>query len=342
MTIDPNIYLFPILYAAVFVLCGCMVVCVLYNRIGVFLKKISHKTDSVYDDLVYSVYQSVSIRVLYLLTLTFGLLFFIPFPDFIDTVLRTIQVALLLFIVAGGLIALFEKIIALWVEKNAKSQSARSLGEVAVTIIKIVIWLFGLVILLGNLGIDVTALIAGIGISGIAVAFATQKILADVFSSFVIFLDKNILVGDWIETGSYSGTVEKIGIKTTNVRSAFGEEIIIPNDQIVSTIVRNARTRRSRRVDFEFNVDGETTPKKLAEVPGIITTTAQTIPTVTVDRCHLADFSSGYFVFKAVYHESSDSYNDYAIAQGAFNIEVVKALNKKNINIVNPRYVHVG
>lgn len=341
MSIDITSYILPGLYTFLFILCVGLVVHFVFTRLEKLLGRATKRTNSTYDDMIYAMYTSISIKALYLLIFTFACILFISLPESIDANIHLVQFAILLFIIANIAIAFFNKVIEIWIEKNSKSQSIQSLGGVTKTAVKIVVWMFGLVILLSNLGIDVTALVAGIGISGIAIGLATQKILADVFSSFVIFLDKNILVGDWVETGEYSGTVEKIGIKTTHVCSAFGEDIIIPNDQIVSSVVFNTRSRKKRRVDFDFNVDGDTPVKKLEQVPNIIAKVAENAPTVTLDRCHLDDFGSGYFVYKVTYHESSATYNEYTLSKGAFNLEVIKTLEKKGIDIVNPRYVHV-
>ena len=130
------------------------------------------------------------------------------------------------------------------------------------TIVVILLWFIAAIIGLSSTGIDVTALIAGLGVGGLAVAFAIQKILADLFSAFVIFIDAPFKVGDYITVGSVSGTVENIGLKTTKIRSSDGEKFIIPNQILVDGQVQNFAEIVCRRASFPINISLETDPDK--------------------------------------------------------------------------------
>src|SRR3546814_878321 len=136
-------------------------------------------------------------------------------------------------------------------------------------ILNVVIWIFGLVLLLSNLGYDVTAIVAGMGIGGIAIALAAQTILGDLFSYFVIFFDRPFEIGDFIVVDDKSGTVEYVGIKTTRLKSLGGEQLVFSNTDLTNSRLHNYKRMERRRIVFKLGVVYETPEKKLKLIPEI-------------------------------------------------------------------------
>ncbi|MBC7169684.1 mechanosensitive ion channel, partial [Candidatus Bipolaricaulota bacterium] len=150
------------------------------------------------------------------------------------------------------------RFITFWVTREARHKLEEKDAAAATTLnavgfmAKLVLWTLVLLLALQNLGIDVTALITGLGIGGIAVALALQNVLGDLFASVSIVVDKPFLVGDFIIVGDMLGTVERIGLKTTRIRSLTGEQLIFSNSDLLSSRIRNFKRMRERRVAFSF------------------------------------------------------------------------------------------
>jgi small-conductance mechanosensitive channel len=148
-------------------------------------------------------------------------------------------------------------------EKDERRAIVRNLGF----FVKILLGFFAILVIFSTLNINITAIVAGMGIGGIAVAFALQNILSDLFSSFSIYFDRPFTEGDFIIVGDKMGTVEKIGIKSTRVRAIQGEEIIFSNKELTSVQVHNLAKLKKRRVDLKLNITHETETKKLEKIP---------------------------------------------------------------------------
>jgi small-conductance mechanosensitive channel len=168
---------------------------------------------------------------------------------------------------------------------------------------KIALWSIVFLLALENFGIDVTALIAGLGIGGIAVALAAQNILGDLFASLSIVLDKPFVLGDFVTVGDYLGSVEAIGLKTTRLRSLSGEQVIFSNADLLSSRIRNYGRMYQRRVVLSIGVTYQTPRTALAEIPGIIQEAIEGRggEQIRFDRAHLKDYDDSAIVFEAVY-----------------------------------------
>lgn len=205
-----------------------------------------------------------------------------------------------------------------------------------------VIWIVGALVVFSNLGINVTSLIAGLGIGGVAIAFALQRILADLFSSFAIYLDRPFEIGDFIITGEHSGTVEKIGLKTTRIRALQGEEIIIPNDALTSGRVQNFKQMRERRGVIKVGVLYETPNVLLKEIPGIMRKIVEDEKETRFDRAHLTSFGDSAITFEVVFYALSGRYADYLDIQERILFALKEAFDEKGIGFAYPtQTVHV-
>ena len=230
-----------------------------------------------------------------------------------------------------------------WFMESAlnKSQSklkTRSLKGVIV-ITKLVVYSFGVVLILNNLGIDVTALITGLGITGIAVALAAQKILGDLFNYFTIVLDKPFEEGDFIVFGDFAGTVEHIGLKSTRIRSLSGEEIVVSNTNLIDEKIQNFKRMKTRRVVFKFGVVYETPLEKLRKIPVIVKKVIQSIEGTTFDRCHFVNFGDFSLDFEAVYYVNDSDYLHYMNIHQSINLGIAEQFKKEGISFAYPTQV---
>ncbi|NOY14685.1 MAG: mechanosensitive ion channel [bacterium] len=253
--------------------------------------------------------------------------------------------SLLLYVTAAGLtyylMVLLFKYLDLFFkrlsqEKEAGTQAILYFAKyLSKAILVVVLVLF----LLSNFGINVSSLVAGIGIGGIAIALAVQNILGDLFSAFAILLDQPFTVGDFIVTGEYKGTVEKIGIKTTRIRSLKGEEIIIPNKELTASVVQNFRTMKKRRTVFKVGVVYETDVAKLKKIPKIIEEVVSGLDNTEFKRAHLVEMGDYALIFEVVYELDSKDYKLYVDRQQEIIIKILEKFSKEKIEIAYPTQI---
>lgn len=209
-------------------------------------------------------------------------------------------------------------------------------------IAKILLWVVAVLLILSNLGYDVTSLIAGLGIGGIAAALALQNILGDIFSSFSIYFDKPFKQGDVITVGDYTGTVKKIGIKSTRIQTLQGEELIAPNSELTKTNVRNFGLMKRRRVIFNISVAYNTPAEKLKRIPEMIKKIVAAQAETEVDRVHFKAFGDSSLIYEIVYYVESGEYGKYMDIQQAINLAIVNKFEEEKIEIAYPtRTVYV-
>jgi small-conductance mechanosensitive channel len=203
-------------------------------------------------------------------------------------------------------------------------------------IARVVIWSFVLLLTLDNLGIEIKPLLAGLGIGGLAVALAVQNILGDLLASLTIALDRPFVVGDSLTVDTFSGTVEYIGVKSTRLRSVSGEQIIIPNANLLSSRLRNNARMGERRVVFTISVSQDTPPAKLAKVAALLRSLIESHKEVRFDRAHFAKISATAFDFEAVYFVINPDYGLYMDIQQDINLRVLEALQRDGVELASP------
>ncbi len=206
-------------------------------------------------------------------------------------------------------------------------------------IIRAILWTIGAVFLLDNLGFDISAVIASLGIGGIAVAFAAQGVLGDLFSYFSLVIDRPFILGDFIIVGDFLGTVEHIGIKTTRLKSLSGEEIVIANTDLTSSRVQNFRHMHQRRIQFTLGVLYETPKDKLEVIPAILQDIISSQENVTFDRAHFASYGDFSLNFEIVYFVNSGDFNMYMDVQQKINFAIFEAFAQRGIEFAYPTNV---
>ncbi len=186
------------------------------------------------------------------------------------------------------------------------------------------------------MGIKISALVAGLGIGGIAIAFASQAILADLFSFFVILFDRPFEIGDFIVVDDLSGTVEYIGIKTTRIRSISGEELVFSNTTLTNARVRNYKRMARRRIIFKINVTYGNSMKNIQDIPEILKQIVSSEQEVSFDRAHFASYGDFALIYEVVYNILSSDYNKYMDIQQRINFKIKEEFDKRKIEFAYP------
>lgn len=214
--------------------------------------------------------------------------------------------------------------------------SSQALGQTVLWLVNMALGVCGAIFVLDNLGISVTAVMAGLGIGGVAVALAAQTVLKDLFSSLCIIMDRPFKPGDFIVVGEHKGIVERVGIKTTRIRSISGEVLVFSNSTLTDSPIRNFGLMQERRIVFNFGLSGQTPLEKIRRVPGIVETALRKLPKVRFDRAHLSGFGPASMDFEVVYFVLTDDYNFYMDCQHNFNLAILEALAGEGIELSIP------
>lgn len=201
-------------------------------------------------------------------------------------------------------------------------------------IVNVVIWVMGALLLFDNLGYDVSAILAGVGIGGVAIALAAQNIVGDLFNYFVIFFDKPFEVGDAVNIGDKIGTIEYIGLKTTRLRSLTGEQIVVANSDLTQSRLHNYKRQENRRVQFNVNVIYDTPPDKLRKIPGMIKSIIEQAPETRFDRAHFARFNDYGLDFEVIYFVTVADYLKYMDTQQEINLKIMETFQAEEIRFV--------
>jgi small-conductance mechanosensitive channel len=212
---------------------------------------------------------------------------------------------------------------------------ATAMGAVGF-LVRVAVWGVVLLIALDTLGVDITTLIAGLGVGGIAVALAVQNVLGGLFASLAIVLDKPFVVGDFIDVGEHKGVVENVGLKTTRVRSLSGEELVIANSDLLASRIRNYKRMSERRALFEIGVVYGTPSDKLRRIPELIRKAVESRDNTRFDRSHFKSFGDSALVFETVYFMTVPDYNAYMDTQQAINLELYQRFEAEEIEFAYP------
>lgn len=208
---------------------------------------------------------------------------------------------------------------------------------------RLALWSLLLLVGLQNLGVEVTGLIAGLGIGGLAVALAAQNILSDLFASLSIVLDKPFLIGDFLIVGEHAGNVEHIGLKTTRIRSLSGEQLVFSNTDLLGSRIRNFKRMAERRITFTVGVTYQTTYEQLRKIPGIIQEAVEAQENARFDRSHFIEYGDSSLVFETVYYVKEPDFKLFRDLQQEINLTLFQRFEKEGIEFAYPtRTLHFG
>lgn len=236
--------------------------------------------------------------------------------------------------------------IALWLDHAVKlwtdslTRDGKARNPVTTTllgiIMRLVIWTMMLLSILANLGVDITAMIASLGVGGIAIALAVQTLLSDMFASMSIGIDKPFEIGDFIVFGDVAGTIEHIGLKTTRIRSLSGEQIVIANAELLSQIVHNYKRMNTRRIVFTFGISYHTPVEKVREIGAQVKRIIEGTEKTQFDRAHFFAFDESRLTFEVVHIVQTASYNEYMDIQQEINLELMETLRNMEVEFAFP------
>jgi len=309
-----------------------LLISLVMRRLSAFAKK----TETDLDDLVADLIARTKLFFLLIVSMYFAT-FALTLPQAATRVIRT--VAMLALLIQAAIWA--SGFISFWLKRQMK----RKLEEDAATattfsalgfLSKLIVWSVVLLLVLDNLGVDITTLVAGLGIGGIALALAVQNILGDLFASLSIVLDKPFVIGDFIIVGDLLGTVEKIGLKTTRVRSLSGEQLVFSNNDLLQSRIRNYKRMFERRILFSFGVTYQTPHEKLAAIPAMIREIIEAQDQVRFDRAHFKEYGDFSLNFEIVYYVKNPDYNFYMDTQQAINLALYRRFQEEAIDFAYP------
>jgi len=298
------------------------------------LIKLSKKTKTDLDDHLVKIVASVKPPI-YTTFALFVALKTLSTGPFFDKVLTAGLYLILTYQAILAISILVEYVSKKYVRRNG-DDAERSAIKLITNIVKGILWLIGALIIVQNLGVNVTSLVAGLGIGGVAIAFALQSILEDLFSSFAIIFDKPFKEGDFIIIGNDMGVVEKIGIKTTRMKALQGEELIISNKELTSSRIQNFKKMEERRVPFRIGVTYDTSNSKLKAVPSYVEKIINKQKNIRFDRAHFVEYGDSALIFEIVYYVLSADYNEYMDINQAIYLGIKEKFEKEKIEFAFP------
>lgn len=280
------------------------------------------------------------IRPLAVIGLIYAALTRLTLPQDLEGGIRVGLGLLAAFLVLRLLVAAAGNVLSRYLERRGPEEANRLKPLRA--ILSLLIWSLGFIFVLDNLGFNISAIVAGLGVSGIAVAIAAQGILGDLFNYFVILIDRPFEVGDFILFGDKMGTVQKVGIKTTRILTLAGEELVVSNSDLTKTQVHNFKKMKRRRIVFTFGVEYSTPKDRLEQLPKTLKSIIDDIPQASFDRCHFARFADSSLDFETVYYVEVPDYAQYMDIQQEINLKLLEACRTLNVEFAFPtRTVHL-
>ena len=299
------------------------------------LKKWADKTETTLDDFLIKGVEKSIVPLLYYGIFYVAVTSLILNPQF-QKILQIVSLVILTFFIVRFVSSTIMFTLTYFIKKQERGdEKARQLRGMTV-LINVFVWVIGIVFLMDNLGFNISAVVAGLGIGGIAIALAAQAILGDLFSYFVIFFDRPFEVGDFIIVGDKVGAVEYTGIKTTRIRALSGEQLVFSNTDLTNSRIHNYKKMERRRVVFKLGVIYQTTAEQLESIPKIVREIIESQQDVTFDRGHFATYGDFSLNFEFVYYVTGADYNKYMDIQQSINMKIYRTFEEKGIEFAYP------
>ncbi|MBK5271065.1 MAG: mechanosensitive ion channel family protein, partial [Bacteroidia bacterium] len=299
------------------------------------LKVYAEGTKTNIDDFIIIMIQSSVMPLLYLLTIYFALKY-IKISSTAEQIMHVAILLIVTFFVLRAITSFIGFTFKEALKRKEKNAQREKQARGILLIIQVIIWATGFLFLIDNLGYDITTLVAGLGIGGIAIALAAQAILGDLFSYLVIFFDKPFEIGDFIVLDDKMGTVEYIGIKTTRLKTLSGEQLICSNTDLTNSRVHNYKRMQERRILFSFGVVYNTDATKLKAIPEQVKQIIDTTSDTRFDRAHFKSFGDFSLDFEVVYFILSPEYNTYMDKQQSINMRIFELFEKEQVEFAFP------
>ncbi len=301
---------------------------VVVNRIKVLASKTNNKIDDVVADFLHSIK-----GLMFVLIALFIALKGVVIPESLSLILDVT----LLIVIVSQVVRLLEEVacMILGTQFQKKNPNAQMPGIFRVAV-RLILWSIGLLLILSNLGINITSLVAGLGIGGLAISLALQSILSDLFASFSIAVDKPFEIGDFVIVGDHMGTVKHIGLKTTRISALEGEEIVISNAELTSARVQNYKKMEKRRIVFNVGLTYETPHDKLPRANELIGQVISKVKNVEFDRSHFFEFGDSALIFEVVFYMTTGDYAAYMDARQDINMGIHEAFEAEGLEMAFP------
>ena len=322
-----------LLFVGIFV-AAIIIIAIAKATVLASLRRWSERTATSIDDFIIRVFEKNLIPLFY-----YGAFYLstrsLTLHPTLSRVIDVIGIIILTFFGIRCLTVLLEYFIRYFWLKEGEAPKVSSLKGL-LPALKILVWGIGIIFLLDNLGFKISAVIAGLGIGGIAVAMASQALLGDLFSYFAILFDRPFELGDFIIVGDYMGTVEHVGIKTTRIRSLGGEQLVFSNTDLTNSRVRNYKRMEKRRVVFTLGVTYDTSLEEVKAIPGIIKEAIASLNHTAFDRAHFSSYGDFSLNFEVVYNILSGDYNKYMDVQQEINFIIKEKFEERGIEFAFP------
>jgi len=314
---------------------GLILVKILQRVVLYRLKKWAAKTETTLDDLLIKSVEKSIVPMLY-----YGVLYTaitsLSLNESVSNIVHIVSLFIVTFFIVRFVSSTIMFTLTYFIKKQERGEEkARQLRGMTV-LINIFVWVVGIVFLMDNLGFNISAVVAGLGIGGIAIALAAQAILGDLFSYFVIFFDRPFEVGDFITVQDKVGTVEYTGIKTTRIRALTGEQLVFSNTDLTNSRIHNFKKMLERRVVFKLGVIYQTTATQLEEIPKIVKQIIEAHSDVRFDRGHFSSYGDFSLNFEFVYFVMGSDYVKYMDTQQSINLKIYTEFEKRGIEFAYP------
>ncbi len=311
-----------------------------------FLRRLARSISDRDDDIrriVWRTLRRTSILPSLAVALYFGALV-VPHPKFLD---RGLSIVLVLGVALQiGLYLTGTFMTLMQAEARRRSmESPEDLSSLGILrfLGQLAIWTVVLLVTLANLDVNITGLVASLGVGGIAVALAAQNILGDLFASLSIVLDKPFQVGHFVVVDPYAGTIKSIGLKTTRMQALSGEEVVFSNADLLNSRIQNFKKMEERRVLFRFGVTYDTPDEDLRRLPEMVKTAIEPLEDTRFDRAHFQGFGPSSLDFEVVYYVMGRDYGVFMDKQQTINLELVKAFRASGLSFAFPtQTLHVA
>lgn len=299
------------------------------------LVRLTEKTASKWDDVAVEVLGST--RQWFFLVVSLGAgKQALALPPPVDDAVRMLVVTATLVQVGIWFQHGSSRALELWGSETETDGRRATLARALGLAIKTLIWALVLLLVLQNLGVQITALIAGLGVGGIAVGLALQNVMSDLFASLSIYTDRPFDLGDFVALGDFVGTVEQIGWRSTRLNALTGEQLIVFNGDITKSRIRNFKRMKERRVVFELGIVYETPYAKVREVTSMLRAIISAVEDVRFDRAHFKRYGDHALVFEVVYYVLSADYTLFMDRQETINLEIFRSFEEAGVEFAYP------
>jgi small-conductance mechanosensitive channel len=299
------------------------------------LQKLAKKSKTHIDDIVTDVLATINWPFYVYFALYGATRFLTITPPIVDRILFFLLLIVIVYYIGKAAQALIDHFINMHAERR-KDKGGESILRVLGVLLKVAIWTLAVLLILNNLGIEITPLIAGLGVGGIAIAFALQNVIEDLFSAFTIYLDKPFKEGDFIIIGSDMGTIKHIGLRSTRIQALQGQELVVSNRELTTTRINNYKRMNKRRISFTFGIEYDTPVSKMKKIPKMVEKIVKDVKHADLDRVHFKEFGDFSLNYEVVYYVDVSDYKSYMDTQQEINLSLKDSFEKEGIAFAFP------